>query len=68
MRASERYWARVGGIFESKNDFTNELFSDEFRKGDGARPAGLGKYVIVKHQNHTDLLIFLKARRNPSRA
>ena len=31
----------MGGIFESKNELTNELFSDEFRKGDGARPAGL---------------------------
>ena len=35
-RASERYWARVGGIFRDPNELTKELFSDEFRKGDAA--------------------------------
>src|SRR5438067_9460184 len=30
-RASERYWARVGGIFTDPNELTKELFSDEFR-------------------------------------
>jgi hypothetical protein len=29
--------------------------SDEFRKGDAARPVGEGKYAIVKHQNHAEL-------------
>src|SRR5437773_1652876 len=41
-RASERYWARVGGIFTDPNELTKELFSDEFRKGDAARPVGEG--------------------------
>lgn len=31
-RASERYWARVGGIFEDQNDLTKELFSDELER------------------------------------
>ncbi len=46
-RLSERYWARVGGIFKDKNELAKELFSDEFRKGDSARPVGVGKYAIV---------------------
>jgi Sec-independent protein translocase protein TatA len=25
-RASERYWARVGGIFQDQNELTKELF------------------------------------------
>jgi hypothetical protein len=54
-RASKRYWARVGGIFKDANELTRELLSDEFRRGDAARPVGEGKYAIVKHhhQNHT---------------
>ncbi|MGN6348980.1 MAG: hypothetical protein ACTHLL_04440, partial [Candidatus Nitrosocosmicus sp.] len=44
-RSSERFWARVGGIFKEKKEITDELFSDEFRKGDVARPAGIGKYA-----------------------
>ncbi len=32
-RASERYWARVGGIFKEPDELARELFSDEFRKG-----------------------------------
>ena len=31
-RASERYWARVGGIFTDPNELTKDLFSDEFSK------------------------------------
>ena len=27
-RSSERYWARVGGIFKDPNELTKELFSD----------------------------------------
>src|SRR6188472_62072 len=42
-RTSERYWARVGGIFQNPDDLTKELLSDEFRKGDAARPVGEGK-------------------------
>src|ERR1044072_6645254 len=30
-RASERYWARVGGIFKEPDELARELFSDEFR-------------------------------------
>ena len=37
-RSSERYWASVGGIFKDPTELTKELFSDEFRKGDAARP------------------------------
>ena len=59
-RASERYWARVGGIFKNANELTKELLSDEFRKGDAARPVGEGKYAIIKHQNHTELAYVLE--------
>src|ERR671914_573903 len=44
-RSSERFWARVGGIFERPEDLTKELLSDEFRKGDLARPVGEEKYA-----------------------
>jgi hypothetical protein len=67
-RASERYWARVGGIFQDQNELTKELFSDEFRKGDVARPAGLGKYVIVRHQNHAELAYILETPEEPGEA
>lgn len=67
-RASERYWARVGGIFENLNDLTNDLFSDEFRKGDAARPVGAGKYIIVKHQNHAELAYVLETPKEPGEA
>ncbi|MGA9154871.1 MAG: hypothetical protein WBZ36_30165 [Candidatus Nitrosopolaris sp.] len=59
-RASERYWARVGGIFENPSELTKELVSDEFRKGDVARPVGEGKYTIVKYQNHAELAYILE--------
>src|SRR5919202_5409529 len=60
-RVSERYWARVGGIFKDANELTKELLSDEFRRGDAARPVGEGKYAIVKHhQNHTELAYVLE--------
>ena len=68
VRASERYWARVGGIFENLNDLTNDLFSDEFRKGDAARPVGAGKYIIVKHQNHAELAYVLETPKKPGEA
>ncbi|MEJ7641116.1 MAG: hypothetical protein WKF36_02855 [Candidatus Nitrosocosmicus sp.] len=64
-RSSERYWARVGGIFEDKNELTNELFSDGFRKGDAARPVGAGKYVIVRHQNHAEIGYILETPDRP---
>jgi hypothetical protein len=67
-RASERYWARVGGIFEDQNDLIRDLFSDEFRKGDVARPAGVGKYVLVRHQNHTELAYILEIPEEPGEA
>ncbi len=67
-RASERFWARVGGIFEDKNELTKELFSDEFRKGDGARPAGFGKYVIVRHKNHSEIAYVLETPEEPGEA
>ena len=71
-RASERYWARVGGIFTDTNELTKELFSDEFRKGDAARPVGEGKYaIIVKHhqnQNHAELAYILEMPKEPGEA
>src|SRR5919202_702253 len=68
-RASERYWARVGGIFKDASELTKELSSDEFRKGDAARPAGEGKYAIVKHhQNHTELAYILELPKEPGEA
>src|SRR5919202_5458525 len=68
-RASERYWARVGGIFADANELTRELLSDEFRKGDVARPVGEGKYAIIKHhQNHTELAYILELPKEPGEA
>jgi hypothetical protein len=67
-RASERYWARVGGIFDNPNELTKELVSDEFRKGDAARPVGEGKYAIVKHQNHAELAYTLEIPNDPGEA
>jgi hypothetical protein len=59
-RRSERYWARVGGIFDDPTQLTNELLSKEFREGDMARPVGEGKYAIVDHNNHTELAFVLE--------
>ena len=67
-RASERYWARVGGIFNDANELTKELLSDEFRRGDAARPAGEGKYAIVKYHNHTELAYVLELPNEPGEA
>jgi hypothetical protein len=67
-RSSERFWARVGGIFERPEDLTKELLSDEFRKGDLARPVGEGKYAIVKHQDHSELAYILELPREPGEA
>ena len=68
-RASERYWARVGGIFKEPDELASELFSDEFRKGDAARPVGEGKYAIVRHhQNHAELAYILEMPKEPGEA
>jgi hypothetical protein len=67
-RVSERYWARVGGIFKDPNELTKELLSDEFRKGDAARPVGEGKYAIVNHHNHTELAYILEMPEQPGEA
>jgi hypothetical protein len=67
-RASERYWARVGGIFKDTNELTKALSSDEFRRGDAARPVGEGKYAIVKHQSHTELAYVLEMPKEPGEA
>ena len=67
-RVSERYWARVGGVFEDPNELTKDLLSDEFRKGDAARPVGEGKYTIVKHQNHAELAYILEIPKDPGEA
>jgi hypothetical protein len=67
-RASERYWARVGGIFENLDDLTSELFSDEFRKGDAARPVGAGKYIIARHQDHAEIAYVLETPKEPGEA
>src|ERR671927_353923 len=67
-RSSERYWARVGGVFKDAAELTKELSSDEFRKGDAARPVGEGKYAIVKHQDHTELAYVLELPKEPGEA
>src|ERR671936_1793266 len=67
-RSSERYWARVDGIFKDPNELTKELFSDEFRKGDAARPVGEGKYAIVKRQSHAELAYILEMPKQPGEA
>jgi hypothetical protein len=67
-RRSERYWAKVGGIFENPQELTSELLSDEFRKGDAARPVGEGKYAIVKHQDHAELACVLEMPEEPGEA
>jgi hypothetical protein len=67
-RRSERYWAKVGGIFENPQELTGELLSDEFRKGDAARPVGEGKYAIVKHQDHAELAYVLELPEEPGEA
>src|ERR671930_1625544 len=67
-RASERYWARVGGIFRDANELTKELSSDEFRKGDAARPVGEGKHAIVQHHNHAELAYVLELPKEPGEA
>jgi hypothetical protein len=59
---------RVGGIFQDPTDLTKELLSDEFRKGDAARPVGEGKYAIVKHQNHAELAYILEMPKEPGEA
>jgi hypothetical protein len=67
-RQSERYWARVGGIFKNANDLTKELLSDEFRSGDAARPVGEGKYAIIKYRNHAELAYILELPKEPGEA
>jgi hypothetical protein len=67
-RRSERYWAKVGGIFENPQELTKELLADEFRKGDAARPVGEGKYAIVKHQDHAELAYILEMPEEPGEA
>ena len=68
-RASEKYWAIVGGIFKDTNELTKELLSDELRRGDAARPVGEGKYAIIKHhQNHTELAYVLELPKEPGDA
>jgi hypothetical protein len=67
-RRSERYWAKVGGIFENPQELTGELLSDEYRKGDAARPVGEGKYAIVKHHDHVELAYVLEMPEEPGEA
>jgi hypothetical protein len=67
-RRSERYWAKIGGIFENPQKLTSELLSDEFREGDAARPVGEGKYAIVKHHDHAELAYVLEMPEEPGEA
>src|ERR671918_2896545 len=67
-RRSERYWAKVGSIFESPQELTSGLLADEYRKGDAARPVGEGKYAIVKHQDHAELAYVLEMPDEPGEA
>ena len=67
-RRSERYWAKVGGIFHNTKDLTKELLSSEYREGDSARPVGEGKYAIVSHKNHAELAYVLEMPKEPGKA
>jgi hypothetical protein len=67
-RSSERFWARVGGIFDHPTQLTKELVSEEFREGDIARPVGEGKYAIINHSNHTELAFVLELPKEPGEA
>lgn len=67
-RSSERFWARVGGIFDNPTQLTKELLSNEFREGDVARPVGEGKYAIVNYSNHTELAFILELPKEPGEA
>ena len=67
-RRSERYWAKIGGIFRDSRELTNELLSSEFREGDSARPVGEGKYAIVNHENHAELAYILEMPKDPGGA
>ena len=69
-RGSERFWARVGGIFDHPTQLTKELLSNEFREGDIARPVGEGKYAIINHSNnnHTELAFVLELPKEPGEA
>ena len=67
-RASERFWARIGGVFKNANELTKELLSDEFRRGDAARPVGEGKYALVKYQNHAEIAYILELPKEPGEA
>ena len=40
--------------FNDPNELTKELLSNEFRKGDAARPVGEGKYAIVKYHQQAE--------------
>jgi hypothetical protein len=55
-------------IFQEPKDLANELQSDEFRKGDVARPVGEGKYAIVNYKNHAELVYVLEIPREPGEA
>ncbi|MDQ3836866.1 MAG: hypothetical protein M3270_08035 [Thermoproteota archaeon] len=67
-RRSERYWAKIGGIFRDSRELTNELLSSEFREGVSARPVGEGKYAIVNHENHAELAYILEMPKDPGGA
>ncbi|MDQ4073546.1 MAG: hypothetical protein M3162_04490, partial [Thermoproteota archaeon] len=67
-RRSERFWAKVGGIYNNDKDIVNDLFSEEFSEGDIARPVGEGKYAIVKYHNHTELAYILETPKEPGPA
>jgi hypothetical protein len=66
-RRSERYWAKVGGIFHGSKNLTNELLSSEW-EGDSARPVGEGKYAIVSHKNRAELAYVLEMPKEPGKA
>ena len=68
-RSSERFWGRVGSIFDHPTQLTKELLSNEFREGDIARPVGEGKYAIVNHpNNHAELAYVLELPKEPGEA
>ena len=42
--------------------------SDEFRRGDAARPVGEGKYALVKYRNHAEIAYILELPKEPGEA
>ena len=70
--SEEKNWALNILTTSNPNDIQNELMPAEYttetrgrRRLAAATPAGEGKYVIVKHDNHTELAYILELPQKP---